>query len=172
MENIKTTRLTKFQNKNTKQIKLFKKLYNAHIQELKYYSPRLREEGFTYDDMMKVIFNKSTDIFFINYGDDVVGFVIVGVQYPEIHPDVNYSICEIYVLPEYRRRKAAENTVRHICKKYKGTMCLYILRDNVTAKLFWNSISKKFKFEDISETYTNLCTPSDCIFKVYKVPAK
>lgn len=172
MENVLKGKLSKLQNKNTKQIKIFKKMYGEYIEELKMYSPRLKEEDFTYEEMMKVMFNKCTDIYFVKIEEKIIGFVIIGIQYPERHPDLNFSICEFYILPEHRRQGIGENIIKQILKNYKGLMSLYVLKENITAKLFWNDVARKFKFEDKTDRYTNLCTPDDCIFKVYDIPNK
>ena len=89
--------------------------------------------------------------------DQIVGFIIVGVQVPYCHPEADYSICEAYILPEYRKRGLMTAVVRSLVEDDPGRYSLLVLDGNKYAQAFWPKVfaSMRYKPCSLSDEYVN-----------------
>lgn len=78
--------------------------------------------------------------------DQIIGFVIVGSHAPYSHPFSDYSICEAYVLPEYRKRGLMTSVVRSLVEECPGKYSLLVLDHNEYAKNFWSKVFASMRY--------------------------
>ena len=74
------------------------------------------------------------------------GFVIVGSHAPYSHPFSDYSICEAYVLPEYRKRGLMTSVVCSLVEECPGKYSLLVLDHNEYAKNFWSKVFASMRY--------------------------
>ena len=79
---------------------------------------------------------------------NLVGFAIIG-YYPNCHPDAEVYISEVYIMPEYRRKRYMHRTITEYIKKNPGTYCLFILNENHNALKFWNQVFSDNGYEPV-----------------------
>ena len=51
---------------------------------------------------------------------DLVGFLIIGKEFPEKHPDSLRSVAQAYVLPEYRKKGLMTAVMKDYMTRHKG----------------------------------------------------
>lgn len=73
----------------------------------------------------------------INCEDELVGFLIV-VQAPNCHPDADYFVEQAYVKPSHRGQGVMSSVLDSFVQENAGIYCLFILKENVKAKKFWD----------------------------------
>lgn len=73
----------------------------------------------------------------------LVGFVIIGKEYPEKHPDSLRSVAQAYVLPEHRGKGLMTAVMSDYLTRHKGVYSLLILKGNEAAVRFWKSFFGK-----------------------------
>ena len=81
----------------------------------------------------------------------LVGFVIIGKEFPEKHPDSLRSVAQAYVLPEFRKKGLMTAVMSKYMKKsnHKGIYSLLILEGNEYAKGFWKKFFEKEGYEEV-----------------------
>lgn len=73
----------------------------------------------------------------IYYNGEEVGFIIIGLKYPEKYSESDWSVCEAFVLPEYRKIGLMTKKMEELCRIYPGMCSLLILEGNTSAMKFW-----------------------------------
>ena len=76
----------------------------------------------------------------------IIGFIIVGHHAPYAHPSSDYSICEAYIRPEYRKRGLMTSVVRSVVEDCPGRYSLLVLDNNQYAKAFWNKVFSSMRY--------------------------
>lgn len=74
-----------------------------------------------------------------------IGFLVIGFP-PNCHPNANYYIQEAYIRPEYRQRGYMRATVTSFLVSHPGTYCLFVIRGNEKAYLFWKHIFQENQY--------------------------
>ena len=79
------------------------------------------------------------------FGQDgkLVGFLIIGKEVPERHPDALRSVAQAYVLPEYRSRGLMSAALSDYMSRHRGVYSILVLKDYTNAKEIWNHLFKK-----------------------------
>lgn len=79
----------------------------------------------------------------------LVGFVIIGKEFPEKHPDSMRSVAQAYVLPKYRRKGLMTSVMADYMTRHEGVYSLLILEGNEYAKGFWKKFFEKEGYEEV-----------------------
>lgn len=82
----------------------------------------------------------------------LVGFVIIGKEFPEKHPDSLRSVAQAYVLPEFRKKGLMTAVMSKYMEKsnHKGIYSLLILKGNEYAKGFWKRFFEREGYKEVS----------------------
>ena len=80
---------------------------------------------------------------------DLVGFVIIGKEPPEKHPDSLRSIAQAYILPKHRRKGLMTAAVSDYLKRHGGIYSILVLKGNDYAAGFWRRFFKREGYEEI-----------------------
>lgn len=80
--------------------------------------------------------------------DELVGFVIIGKEVPEKHPDSVRSVAQAYVLPEYRNKGLMTAVMSDYMTRHKGVYSLLVLKGNTYAAGFWKRFFEKEGYEE------------------------
>lgn len=79
----------------------------------------------------------------------LVGFVIIGKEFPEKHPDSLCSVAQAYVLPEFRKKGFMTAVMADYMTGHKGIYSLLIMEENEYAKGFWKRFFKKEGYKEV-----------------------
>lgn len=132
---------------------LFDKMYRNYIKELGAFSERIANNPVTDEEIEEIYSNEFLlKIFISNPSGTVVGFCLVGFG-PNTHPDTNYYIAELYILPEFRRLSFGRNAIKELLALFPGRYCYHVLNKNSLALEFWKRITsecdcKKLELQD------------------------
>ena len=76
---------------------------------------------------------------------NLVGFVIIGKNYPEKHRDSLRSVSQAYVLPQYRKKGLMSEVMSDYLTRprHKGVYSLLVLEGNRYAAGFWRRFFRK-----------------------------
>lgn len=137
-----------------------KVLYLAYLAELDTFRMTPRPEShevqqqwfYDYSD------NKDCQWHDIYVNDCLVGFLITSSILPNCHPDADYSICEAYVMPEYRQKGLMSNLVQRFTSEHPGIYCLLVLEGNQYAQHFWNHLFHHLGATDVVLTDSAIIT--------------
>lgn len=129
-----------------------KALYTAYLEELDTYriSPRpepLDEQQQWFYDYLN---NNDCHWHDIIWDDQLVGFMITSGVLPNCHPDADYSICEAYIVPEYRRKGLMSATVQRFVCEHPGIYCLLVIQGNRNAQHFWTNLFHQMGATDVA----------------------
>ena len=82
---------------------------------------------------------------YIQSSGELVGFVIIGKNYPEKHRDSLRSVSQAYVLPQYRKRGLMTAVMSDYLTRprHKGVYSLLVLEGNRYAAGFWRRFFRK-----------------------------
>ena len=80
----------------------------------------------------------------------LVGFVIIGKEFPEKHPDSLRSVAQAYVLPEFRKKGLMTAVMADYMTRHRGVYSLLILEGNEYAKGFWKRSFEKEGYKEVS----------------------
>lgn len=87
----------------------------------------------------------------IMHGKEKAGFVLFGIEDHRFLPRTAGVICELYVLPELRRkgvaRKCAESALQQLAKSSAGKIQLEVVEGNSAAVSFWKSLGFRKRAE-------------------------
>ncbi|MBR6402043.1 MAG: GNAT family N-acetyltransferase [Eubacterium sp.] len=92
-----------------------------------------------------------TDWIDIYYNEKIVGFLIVSTNKYEKRSTEDRAICQLYVVPQYRRHGLAKDAVITYLKSHPGIYSYDISDGNNVASNFWYKILK-----DINAKYIEL----------------
>lgn len=119
----------------------FVPMYLEYNKELHQYAPEvdLLSENQVEKWFCEYKMRKDTHIYHLMQDGKTAGFLIVG-DYGNTHPDTDLYIQELYVRPEYRKMGIADRMIRKLIRTNPYRYCLFILDNNIPAKMFWNTI--------------------------------
>ena len=80
----------------------------------------------------------------------LVGFLIIGKEFPEKHPDSLRSVAQAYVLPEYRKKGLMTAAMEDYMTRHRGIYSLLILTGNEYAKYFWSRFFRNEGYEEVT----------------------
>ena len=113
-------------------------LYKNYVKELSAYDDVLSEFD---DDWLPDI----GGVIWIDIYDesDIVGFLIIGKNENDCHPDCDYYICQSYVAPGHREKGLMSQTVSAFLSEHHGVYGYDVLKRNVYADTFWKNLFKR-----------------------------
>lgn len=79
------------------------------------------------------------DVFADDTNETLIGFLLVGYP-PNCHPNADYYISESYIIPMYRGHGYMSAAVSNFVNLHPGVYCLFVLKNNISAYLFWHKI--------------------------------
>ncbi len=135
-ENIKCTELIKMTDSTD-----FIPMWIEYTKELHSYSDSVQMSNNEEASKLYCNFKKNPDveIYAINANDRVCGFLILGRR-SNTHPSTDIYIQELYVKSDFRRKGIGKSVISDLLKGEPARYCLYIIKENKPAKLFWQSI--------------------------------
>lgn len=146
-------------------------LYKEYIKELGRYNEDIA--SMTDMDIMETVRSykrqKDTEWIDIYYNEKIVGFLIISSNEDECHPDADKDICQLYVMPQYRRHRLAYNAVFNYLSSHPGLYSYDIINGNITASNFWNKTlsslgAKYFELKEVrNDQIANSVTLYGCM---------
>lgn len=148
---------------------LFKTMYLEYMNELGLYSERIRKNPVTEKEIHEINTNPLLERYFItNENGAPIGFCLLGFG-ENTAPGTDWYVAEFYVLPSHRMRKYGENAVAELLQTHIGKYCIFVLKENIPAQMFWNKTLQTFNCTDITSNYDSTSyTPSDCDFYAFE----
>lgn len=88
---------------------------------------------------------------------DLVGFLIIGKNGSEKHPDADYGIAQAYVKPEFRKIGLMTSAVHEYLEKHNGIYSLLVIKNNEYALKFWSKLfaGADYKTCNLDERFVN-----------------
>ena len=81
--------------------------------------------------------------------DELVGFLIIGKEVPEKHPDSIRSVAQAYVKPEFRKRGLMTAVMSDYMTRHKGVYSLLVIAGNTYAAEFWRNFFEKEGYHSV-----------------------
>ena len=130
---------------------MFHKLYKAYSEELSQYSVSLLNEPMT-EELIdeRYFYDVQLNKYFIETDNKTIGFIIL--QYVDTYFGVTspvWYIVEFYIVPEYRRKGYGEAAFGFFLDFYKKDFFYYVLKENLSAKRFWERMTRSFNLKEI-----------------------
>ena len=112
--------------------KKMEKLLQLYLHDLSLYFPiTFDSKVCEYEYDLDKYFDKNY-AYFIKSNDDILGFILVDDNLED-----NYEISEMFVLNNYKRKKAGEEAVKKIFNIYKGNWTIKAVPLSKIAESFW-----------------------------------
>lgn len=115
-------------------------MYLDFCQELNQYKRKIKNHISTAEALEAFDYYVNTDkVKWINIFDNgkLAGFLIIGKEEGEKHPDSDYSIAQAYVDPAHRRRGLMTREASRYLYDHPGKVSVLILEHNLRAMRFW-----------------------------------
>lgn len=93
-------------------------------------------------------------------GEELVGFLIIGKEVPEKHPDSIRSVAQAYVDPRYRNQGLMTACMADYMTRHRGVYSLLVLKNNENAREFWKNFFKKQGYRPV-ELDPSIVTDND-----------
>lgn len=158
------------QNKRIGNWLLFNEMYKNYHNELGQYSKVIKFNPYPTEFLEDIKKESIWETYYIlSDSGQTIGFVIIGIKSNK-HYLSDFYIAETYIRKEYRRKGYATKAIKEIIlKKRADCYCLYILKKNTKAKMFWKRFNEGVSFVDITSTSDNLpLHDNECDFFIYK----
>lgn len=126
-------------------------IYLEYMKELSIYDASVND--LTNDDIKNLIrfYESEPGVRWINIilGSKLIGFLIIGFNGSECHPDADYTILQMYVKFEYRHLGLASEHVYNFLSSHPGIYALDVIKGNEPAEIFWKRIFETIEAEPI-----------------------
>lgn len=137
---------------------LYLRLAKDYIQTLQQFDSKI-----IWDE--RSVLDQLWNAFFIMEGRTVQGFLIKETVQFDFYPPALY-IQEFYVVPEARKRKIGLTAVKELLKNWDGDIYLYILEQNIGARIFWNVVEVELGWRKIKRP--EIREEEGCELRVYQ----
>lgn len=145
----------------------FSSMYIAYDLELSQYFERPRADPVTLqsiEDMLNYHFLKK--FFVLSDSGEEIGFLLVGFG-ENTHHLTDYYIAEFFIQPEYRRAGVGLAAIKELLSLYPGKYCYHILKNNIIARSFWDSVKNTCGCKELVLLDTTGLT--DCNFFAFEI---
>ncbi len=78
---------------------------------------------------------------------EIVGFLIIGKEFPEKHKCSDYSISQAYIAPEYRGQGLMTKRVSTYIKTHPGKYSLLVYENNKKALSYWPKLFESIDYK-------------------------
>lgn len=144
---------------------LFAAMYRSYCMELGIYSPRCARKvrDREIDEMFA---NPDLEMWFVSVDGQPIGFALVGVGRNK-HPVSDAFMAEFYIRPDYRRQRYGFEAAKSLIEARKGKWCMFILKGNKRAEIFWKCVFDACGYEDISDVFASDIFEDDVNFRFF-----